>query len=228
MPAMKMDRPCVLLAAWLSLCVASPVTGQSPAREKGKDWTRAEAAVADHLRRVDPAMKSAEFASHLLRRWLPDLRVFVRFDRHLGGETRIFLVDRTAKITELANEEWRKLDTEDFARATPVMDFLKSRKLAVEKAEDAVEVAQLFEEVQGAANYGSFLHINTKSFTVFDKAFIEQQFGPRTNWKYTAEKREGGWRIKVEYVGPPASIQQPPTYEMDLDGERIFQDLRRY
>jgi hypothetical protein len=109
-----------------------------------------------------------------------------------------------------------------------VAGFIRLRKIKVQSAEEAVDVAKLFEEVQGAANYVSFLMINTNDFKAFDKAFIEQQFGPRTDWKYSAEKRKDGWTVKVEYVGPPASIQMPPTYEMDLDEHQLFQDLRRF
>jgi hypothetical protein len=92
----------------------------------------------------------------------------------------------------------------------------------------AVEVAKLFEEVQSAAFYVAFLNINTKDFKVFDKALIESQFGPNTNWKYSGEKTKEGWSVKVEYVGPPASIMKPPVYEIDLDEQQMFHDLRRF
>ena len=62
-----------------------------------------------------------------------------------------------------------------------------------------------------------------------DKAFIESQFGPSTDWKYSAEKRKEEWTVKMEYVGPqPVSIMQPPVYEIDLDEREMFHDLRRY
>jgi len=173
-------------------------------------------------------MRSAIFASALLRKYLPDYRLYVRFDRRMSGETRIFLVNPRAEIVPLPNEEWTQNDAEKFARSAQVAEFLRERKIKVQNAEEAVEFAKLFEEVQGAANYVAFLHINTKDFKVFDKAFIEQQFGPRTDWKYTAGKRKEGWSVKVEYVGPPASIQKPPLYEIDVDEQQMFHDLRRF
>ena len=52
-------------------------------------------------------------------------------------------------------------------------------------------------------------------------------YGSKADWKYAAEKKGGGWEVKVQYVGPPASIQKPPVYEMVLDEEQRFVDLRR-
>jgi hypothetical protein len=227
----SMKSVCAFLFAMASLLsVMSPpqATGQSTGSEATNEWTNADAAMAAHFKQIDPNMRSAIFASDLFRRYLPDFRVYVRFDRHLSGETRIFLVNRRGEITPLPNEEWRKNDAEKFSRSQQVAKFLRRQKIKVSSAEDAVEVAKLFEEVQGAANYVEFLNINTKDFKVFDKAFIESQFGPRTDWKYSGKKRNEGWSVKVEYVGPPASIMQPPVYEIDLDGQQIFRDLRRY
>ena len=227
---MKSLRPFFLATASLLFSVASPpATGQSTAKEETNEWAKADAAITDHLKQIDPNMRSAIFASALLRKYLPDFRLYVRFDRHMGGETRIFLVSRHAEITPLPNEEWRKNDAEKFARSSQVAEFIRQRKIKVQSPEEAVEVAKLFEEVQGAANYVAFLNINTKNFKVFDKAFIEEQFGPRTHWKYSAEKRKEGWSVKVEYVRPqPVSIEKPPVYEIDLDEQQIFNDLRRY
>jgi hypothetical protein len=210
------------------LVVSLRVNGQPNPKEAANPWAQAESAIADHLKRIDPNMRSGEFASNLLRKYLPDLRLLVRFDRHYSNETRLFLVNQRGEITELPEEEWRGEPADKCFRVRHIAEFLKQRTIKVQTAEDAVEVAKLFEEIQGAANYVAFLKINTKDFTVFDKAFIEGQFGPRSDWKYSATPRTSGWTVKVEYVGPPASIQQPPTYEIDLNEQRMFQDLRRY
>jgi hypothetical protein len=216
------------MASVLGMMSPPGATGRPSESEATNEWTKADAAAAAHLKQIDPNMRSAILASDLLRRYLPDFRVYVRFDRHMGGETRIFLVNRSGEITPLPNEEWTRKDGEKFSRSPQVAEFIRQRKIKVQSAEEAVEVAKLFEEVQGAANYVAFLNINTKDFKIFDKAFIESQFGPRTDWKYSGKKRHEGWSVKVEYVGPPASIMQPPVYEIDLDGEQTFRDLRRY
>ena len=220
-----------LLLVTVSLLIAMSrrnAEGQSAATEATNAWAKADTAMAEHLKQIDPNMRSAIFASALLRKYLPDFRVYIRYDRHLVGETRIFVVNRRGEITPLPKEEWTRKDTEKFYRTAQVAEFMRQRKIKVQSVEEAVEVAKLFEEVQGAAHYVAFLNINTKDFKVFDKAFIESQFGPRTHWKYTGEKRNGGWSVKVEYVGPPASIMQPPVYEIDLDEQQMFHDLRRY
>lgn len=225
---MKTSRTFLVVTASLLFAVLSPqVSGQS--KEATNEWTKADAAMSAHLKQIDPNMRSAIFASALLRKYLPDFRIYVRFDRHMSGETRIFLVNRRGEITPLPNEEWRGKNTEKFFRSAQVAEFIRTQKIKVQSAAEAVEVAKLFEEVQGAANYVAFLNINTKDFTVFDKAFIESQFGPGTNWKYSAEKSKDGWTVKVEYVGPqPVSIQKPPVYEIDLDERQMFHDLRRF
>jgi hypothetical protein len=218
------------LAALLICFPATPpeASGQPKSSDASKAWAKAESAIADHLKRVDPGMRSGEFASHLLRKYLPEFRLFVRFDRHYSNETRLFFVNKNGDVAELPEESWSGNPTEECFRVQSVVNFLKKRALKVKSAEEAVEFSKLFEEIQGAANYASFLRINTKDFTVFDKAFIESQFGPRIHWRYTGTSRPGGWKVKVEYVGPPASIQQPPTYELDVNDQGEFQDFRQY
>jgi hypothetical protein len=223
----KATRRDLFAAAFLGLLALSLRASGQP-EPAANAWAQAESAIADHLKRVDPNMRSGEFASNLLRKYLPDYRLFVRFDRHYSNETRLFFVNRRGEITELPEEEWRGNPKEECFRVQRIADFLKQREMKVETADQAIEFAKLFEEIQGGANYAAFLKINTKDFTVFDKAFIEGQFGPRTDWKYTATPRVGGWKVQVEYVGPPASIQQPPTYELDVNEQQVFQDLRRY
>jgi hypothetical protein len=222
---------CTLLPgiAWFLFAISPPhLIGQSIPNEATNEWTKADTAMTEHLKQIDPTMRSAIFASALLRKYLPDFGVYVRFDRHMSGETRIFVVNRRGEITPLPNEEWSRKDGEKFFRSAQVAEFIRQRKIKVQSAEEAVEVAKLFEEVQGAAHYVAFLNINTKDFKVFDKAFIESQFGPRTDWKYSARKTKEGWTVKVEYIGPPASIMEPPVYEIDLDERQMFHDLRRF
>ena len=182
----------------------------------------------DHLKAIDANMRSAEVKSARLSKYFPDLRLFVRFDRHLHGETRIFFINQLAEITPINEEQWRGDNEADCFRVRSVANFLRARKIKVASADDALETAKLFEEVQDAANYVAFLKINTNDFTVFDKRFMEMACGANTNWKYTAAARPGGWTVKREYVGPPAGVPQPPTYEIDLNAEQEFLDLRRY
>ena len=213
-----------------SPAAAAPVSRTSAEPPAKNPWDSAEATLAAHLQSIDPAMRSGEFASNLVRRYLPDLRIFVRFDRHLSGETRIFLLNKAGGITPLPNEEWRGDEAAKSFSVATVTAFLKSQKIRITTESQAIDVARLYEELAGAANYVSFLHINTRDFKVFDKAFLEEQLGPRTAWKHTATRGpEGkGWTVTATYSGPPAHIQAPPIYVLATDDSGVFTALRRY
>jgi hypothetical protein len=172
-----------------------------------------------HLKGIDPKMRHAEFQSERLSKYLPEFRVFVGFERNTIGQSSLFIVNQAAEITDLDDDDWRG-----------IAEFLRARKIQVKRQEEASEFVRLFVELQKAQNYVALLHINTKNFTVFDKRFIEFYYGPRadSDWKYSSEKREGGWKVTVTYVGDPsASIIMPPNYEIDIDEDGNFRDLRR-
>ena len=225
---MKSPRLFFLAAVSLLFSASSlPAAGQSTAKQETNEWTKAETAIAEHLKKIDPNMRSAIFSSNLLRKYLPDFRVYVRVDSPRFSQPTIFLVNRGGEITPLPSELWRGEDGEKFLRSPEVAEFIRQRKIKVQSAEEAVDFVKLFEEVQGAASYVASLNINTKDFKVFDKAFIESYYGP-TNWKYSAKKSNEGWSVGKHYAGPPeASIEMPPVYEIVLDGQKTFLDLRR-
>lgn len=183
-------------------------------------WAKAEAKMEAHLKGIDPKMRYAEFKSERLSKYLPEFRVFVGFERNTIGQSSLFIVNKDGEITDLDDNDWGG-----------IAEFLRARKIQVTTQEDASEFARFFAELQKAKSYVALLHINTKNFTVFDKRFIEYYYGPRadSDWKYTSEKREGGWKVKVEWVGDLAtSIILPPTYEMDIDEQGNFRDLRKH
>src|SRR5688572_18434884 len=111
---MKSWRVLLSIIAVTVPAFSSPQVGAQPAQGTN-EWARADEAMTAYLKKADPNMRSAIFASALLRKYLSDYRVYVRFDRHLIGETRIFVVNRAAEITPLPNEEWTGKDTEKFA-----------------------------------------------------------------------------------------------------------------
>jgi hypothetical protein len=61
----------------------------------------------EHLQVIDANVRSAEVKSAWLNRYFPDLRLFVRFDRHMHGETRSFFLNQLAEITPIKDEEWQ-------------------------------------------------------------------------------------------------------------------------
>lgn len=191
---------------------------QPQPKESNKAWSKAEAKIEAHLKGIDPKMRYAEFKSERLSKHLPEFRVFVGFERNKIGESALFLVNQDGEITDL--------DDDDLAG---ISKFLRARKIQVKTPEDAIEFAKFFKELQGAQNYVAGLYINTKDFTVFDKRFLEYNYGKRaeTDWKHTGEKREGGWKVTIAWVGDLAtSIVTPPSYEIDIDDNGRFRELK--
>lgn len=221
-----------------SFCILSlTALGQETQEKTDVDpWAAAEAALAEHVaplvkrlqdRFDDPRIQYAEFKSGLLRKYLPDYRVFAQDSMtHLIGTTTVFILDRKGNIVDLGDSTWTGDNAVKAFRVPRIMDFVKSQGIKIENADGAVEVAQLIEEIQSASHYVSFLRINTKNYTVFDKRFMTGHYGPTTDWTYSATKRDGGWTVKVDYVGPPADIMVPPTYELDVNEQHVFSDIR--
>jgi hypothetical protein len=194
-------------------------------------WSEAEKAIAAHLaprvqagrdRHGVDAVQSAEYRSGLLEKRLPDYRFFVITGPY-DGSSKIFAVSQLGKVVDLADGIWSGNDSGFRLRAIP--EFLKAQKLPVRNAEEAVEMARLLEEVQGAASYIGFLQLNTRDFKVFDARFISRHYGPQTDWKFTATAADGGWLVKKEYVGEPAMVRAPPTYRISVDEKRQFADV---
>ena len=189
---------------------------QPQPKESANEWAQAEAKIEAHLKGIDPKMRYAEFKSERLSKHLPEFRVFVGFERNKVGESELFLVNQEAEITDMDDD-----DREGISK------FLRARKIQVKTPEDAIEFAKFFEELQEAKNYVAGLYINTKGFTVFDKRYIEHYYGKTENWEFASEKRERGWKVSVNWVGDlEASIRIPPTYEIDIDEQGNFRDLK--
>jgi hypothetical protein len=86
-----------------------------------------------------------------------------------------------------------------------IADFLRARKIKLNSENDATEFVKFFKELQGRDEYHN----------------------DNENWNYTTEKREGGWKVKINYIGDLSlSIMVPPTYEIDIDAQGNFRDLK--
>jgi hypothetical protein len=175
----------------------------------------------------DPKIAWAEVRMELVKKYLPDVRLYVR-DGAYSGETKIWILTRDGQITDLGDGTWTGVGGDQYFAVEKVSAYVKARKIKVENADQAVEVAKLVEQIAASPTYVGMLRLNTKDYTVFDERFLRWMYAPRDkDWKYTATAKDAAWEVKVEYVGPPASIEQPPTYEMLLDDQKCFVDLRR-
>jgi hypothetical protein len=195
-------------------------------------WAAAEQTFKEYIapilqtarqRHGDPEIQAAEYRSDRLRKYLPDVRVHVRTGPY-DGASKLFILSKDGKILDLGDGTWRG----DAAgnRVPEVTRYVKGRKVPVRNAEEAIEAARLTEEIQGAPNYVGFLQINTAGFKVFDEHFISHFYGKQQDWKYSAEARGMRWIVRREYTGPPAMIQQPPVYEITVDDQKLFEDMR--
>lgn len=201
---------------------------QSQQKESANVGAQAEAKIEAHLKGKDLKMRSVEVKSERLKMYLPEFRVFVRFERDRVGKSGLVLVNQDAEVTDLGDESWHGDATTQYLRVPLLTEFVRARKIHVKTQEDAIEFTKFFEGLQGASTYVASLRVNTKDLAAFDKRFLEMEH-PSKDWKYTSVKREGGWKVMVQYVGDPAvSIMTPPTYEVDVDEQDNFRDLRRY
>jgi hypothetical protein len=222
----------IRLTSMLALTViAAPLGAANPPAGDAAAWERAEQVFRDYItphlqtarsRHGDPTIQDAEYRSELLRKHLSDFRVHVKTGPY-DGTAKIFLLSKEGKIVELGEGLW--IGDQTGARIREVTAFVKSRKLPVRNAAEAIEAARLTEELQGSAGYVGFLQLNTNGFRVFDSRFLSRHYGPTTDWKYSAEPRAKGWIVKREYVGPPAMVPQPPVYHIDVDDRQLFVDL---
>jgi len=212
-----------------AIALSAAAAADDAVTNDAKMWDEAEAKFKEYCKSIDPDLHYAIVRSERLEKLLPGFRVYVPIaDVHLIGKSDLFLVDRQGKVSDLGEAVWTGDNPSKSFQVKKIAAFLKLRRIKVANADDAIEVAKLFEELVQAPGYVSFLRDNTNHFTVFDKRFIERSYGPRSDYQYSATPRDGGWRVKVDYVGPPAMIQAPPKYEIDLDERQRFSDLRQY
>jgi len=175
----------------------------------------------------DSQIQWSEVRNDLLRKYMPDVRLYVR-DGAFDAKTKIWALKKDGEIVDLGDGLWKGANGNQWFAAEKVMAFVKDRTIKVGTAEQAVEVVKLMEKMQESPSFVGMLRLNTKNYRVFDENFLKWMYGSDGNWKYTAEAgKDGGWVVKKEYVGPqPAMIQQPPTYDVVIENG-VFVELRR-
>lgn len=227
---MNTKRTPAFFALALALVACSAASAAQPAADE-EAWARAEREFTRFItprlealreRHQQPSIREAQYRSGPLEKYLPDYHLHVLTGPY-DGSSKIFLVSKEGKIVDLGDGSWS--GNENGYRLQAIPAFLKSRKLPVRNAEEAVEAALLLEEIRGSAGYVGFLQLNTAEFTVFDKRFLSQHYGPQTNWKYSAEPRDQGWLVKKEYTGPTAMVQAPPVYRIEVDEQLRLVDV---
>jgi hypothetical protein len=219
----------------LAVCIGATRAAEKEPTED-KDWAEARRKFEEFITPIverarvqlkDPKIGWAEVRKDLVRKYLPDVRLYVR-DGAFSGDTMIWVLTKDGQIADLGDGTWRGVGGDQYWAVEKVSEYLNGRKIKVENAQQAVEVAKLVEQIASSPGYVGMLRLNTKDYTVFDERFLKWMYAPRDqDWKYTAKPAGNGWEVKVEYAGPRAMVQQPPTYDMVLDEGKCFVDLRR-
>lgn len=213
-----------ILAFLQSFAFAQPQEKESP-----NVWAQAEAKMEDHLKSLGPKMLSVELKSERLKKYLPEFRVFVRFDRDKIEQSSLFLVNQAAEIADFGDDDWDHEASAKYGRFPRLTDFLRAREIPVKTLEDAIGFTRFFEELQAAPDHVRTLRMDMKNFAAFDKQTMEMVHPRDADWEYTSVKREGGWKVMIRFVGDSSvSIIMPPSYELDADEKGGFRDLRRY
>ena len=227
-----MRRKPLVMAIVSAVCLSVGHTALSelPADEDEKAWADAEQQFIEYFKQLDPGLHYAEVRSNRLRNFLTDWRVMVRTDGHVVGRSNLFMLRRNGDVVDLGEAVWTGDADGKVFQVKRVNEFVKQRAIRVKTGDEAVEIAKLIEEIAGAADYVGFLKINSKDFTRFDKQFLAHHADSSSDspdYKYTAVPVDTGWSVIVDYVGPPASIPAPPLYEIELNKNKEFVDLRR-
>ncbi len=226
-----------LLCSSGSAAAAAPASSTRPAQVAGDEarWAKAHEGFVRHVTPIvkdvrtrlgDPKIGWARVTNALMRQYLPDRRLYVR-DGAYNGQNMIWMVSVDGTISELGDGVWTSIGDTGVYTVEKVSAYIKGQKIKIENAEQAVEVARLFEFIQAAPSFVGMLRLNTQDYTLFDESFLGWMYGSGGNWKYTPTQAGTGWKVAKEYIGPPAAVQQPPTYELMLDENKQFVDLRR-
>jgi hypothetical protein len=158
---------------------------------------------------VGASQDTVEIQTPLIEKYLPGYRARVQRHCPAAGENLILTERATGQSTALENEWSGSADERRYFRVRGISRFLRWRNLRVLDAQAAIELVQLTEDLT-RSGCGSSLPPGAG----------------REQWKYSAEKGRGRWTVGVRYIGPPACIMEPPTYEILTADDSRFVEIR--
>lgn len=125
------------------MTVLLPAYSQEILEADTNTWAKAELAIKDYFKSYNINCRYAEFRSDLLRKHLPDYRVYVRTDQHIIEQSTTFLVNKQGKVIDLGDGSWA-IDTFRVHRLT---EFSKSQKINAKNTKEANQVVRLVEDI---------------------------------------------------------------------------------
>ena len=201
--------------------------------ETAKKWAAARRKwrefIGSYLSRVrqkedNPSIQWVEMRSALVEKYLPRHRIYLVETTRLSVSS-IFAMSVGSEITDLGNGAWSSPDEEECFRNQRVSDFFQAQKMTIADVNTAMDVARLTEEIRSAPGAATMLRQNTSNFTIFDRRLYDV-WRKDENWRYEAKREEGYWLATRKYVGPPAMIIAPPRWEIVVDKDDRFVEIR--
>ena len=150
-------------------------------------------------------MEWVEVKSKLITKYLTDYRIFA--DRRFR-----FVLDKKGHIICLG-ETWplkRPFETAPDFEVKKFSEFIQSLRVPVKNAETAVELVKLKEVI-----YEGNGHVNDTK--------LEQR---ENLWRYKASRKNKIWYVRMDYIGPPASIMESPIWKIELDQDGYMQVIK--
>lgn len=219
----------IIVIAMLA-CLSFFALAQAPQNETRKVWAKADAAVEAYLGTFENKMRAIELTSPRMEKYLPESRVFARIDpASREAISWLFAVNREGAITDFGMVNSLQYLNPEAPNGKKLRAFIRAQMIPLKNEEAAVAFIQFFEELIDGGREVGLLKANAKDDGVFGKGLMEikHPMHEDKDWKYSSEKRAGGWHVKIDFIGDSAtSIMEPPTYEVDTDEQGHFHDFR--
>lgn len=191
----------------------------------GRKWLEFIGPYLSRIRQEEhkPSIQCVEVRSVLISEYLSEHKIYVVETRR-GGRSSTFAMSITGEITDLGSGDWMGRKGEKHFRNRKLSGFLDEQRITVSDHKTAIGVMKLVEKISSAPNDATLLRRNTNNFTIFDKRLYPRSH--HTNWEYSAERQNGSWAATRKYVGPPAMIMKPRKWEIMLDKNDRFVEMR--
>jgi len=172
----------------------------------------------------NPSIQYIEMRSDLVSKYLPQHRIYV-IETTRAGRSSTFALSISGEITDLGRGDWMGRKDEKHFRNRKLSAFLGTQNIKISDPDTAIGITKLIEEISRAPQDVVILRRSTNNFSIFDKRLYPCRCG-ESNWRYKAKKRNKIWRVDKKYVGPPVMLEKPPIWEIVLDENNRFVEMR--
>jgi hypothetical protein len=172
----------------------------------------------------NPSIQYIEMRSDLISKYLPQHMIYV-IETISAGRSSLFALSANGQISDLGNHDWMKHKDERYFRSRKLSAFLSTQNITISDPDTAIGITKLVEKISRAPQDVVILRQSTNNFRIFDKRLYPCRCG-EPHWQYSAKKQNKIWRVNKKYVGPPAMTMRPPKWEIMLDKNNRFVEIR--